>query len=64
MIKSPYQEYLYNSHIFNIVDRGIIGTCLEEYLGQFLFGVHNPFKSTDLDRGTMEGSIMEKVMYH
>ncbi len=45
----------------NPVDRTIIGACLQEYIGQFLFGVHNPFKSSDLSRPTMEAIIMEKV---
>jgi hypothetical protein len=43
------------------VDRGVIGTFLEEFLGQFLFGVHNPFKSSDLSRDSMETIILEKV---
>ena len=45
----------------NPVDRGIISMYLDEYIGQFLFEQHNPFKSSFTTRYALEEIITEKT---
>ena len=55
------QECLFNNHILNEVDRGVISMYLEEYFGNFLFGVNNPYRCQTVNREEIEKAILEKV---
>ena len=45
----------------NDVDRSVISMYLDDYIGQFLFEQHNPFKSTFTTRDALEEIITEKI---
>ena len=35
---------------------------LDEYFGNFLFGVHNPYKCEEMTRDEMEPAILQRVI--
>ena len=55
------KESLYFNHMTNSVDREVISTYLDEYIGKFLFEQQNPFKSRFLTRDALEEVITEKI---
>ena len=52
---------LYFNHVTNLVDRSTISMYLDEYIGQFLFEQHNPFRSQQLSRKALEQVINSKT---
>ena len=52
---------LYFNHVTNLVDRSTISMYLDEYIGQFLFEQHNPFRSEQLSRKALEQVINLKT---
>ena len=55
------KQFLYYNHMTHPVDQGIISMYLDEYIGQFLFEEHNPFKSSFTSRDALEEVITEKT---
>ena len=55
------KEFLYFNHMTNPVDREVISMYLDEYIGQFLFEQHNPFKSSFVTRDALEEVITGKI---
>merc|ERR1719350_2781818 len=52
---------LYFNHVTNLVDRSTVSMYLDEYIGQFLFEQHNPFRSEQLSRKALEQVINLKT---
>ena len=52
---------LYFNHMTDITDRETIAMYLDEYIGQFLFEQHNPFRSAELSRKALETVITTKT---
>ena len=55
------KDCLYFNHVTNLVDRSTISMYLDEYIGQFLFEQHNPFRSEQLSRKALEQVINSKT---
>ena len=55
------KEFLYFNHMTNNVDRTVISMYLDEYIGQFLFEQHNPFRSPFTTRDALEEIITIKI---
>ena len=55
------KEFLYYNHMNNPVDRRVISMYLDEYIGQFLFEQHNPFRSAFTTRDALEEIILSKI---
>ena len=55
------KEFLYYNHMTNPVDRRVISMYLDEYIGQFLFEQHNPFRSAFTTRDALEEIILSKI---
>ena len=52
---------LYYNHMTDLVDRETISMYLDEYIGQFLFEQHNPFRSRLLTREALEREITART---
>ena len=55
------KEFLYFNTMTNPVDRSVISMYLDDYIGQFLFEQHNPFRSAFTTREALEEIITEKI---
>ena len=55
------KEFLYFNHMTNPADRAVISMYLDEYVGQFLFEQHNPFRSSFTTREALEEIITERT---
>ena len=55
------KEFLYFNHMTNNVDRTVISMYLDEYIGQFLFEQHNPFRCPFTTRDALEEIITLKI---